>query len=62
MLVSDGLVVGNTFNMSYEYHITVETDEPIGQFFEESIEYWLETPEEVEDSPNSVSVDVERKQ
>ncbi len=48
--------------MSYEYHITVETDEPIGQFFEESIEYWLETPEEVEDSPNSVSVDVERQQ
>jgi len=63
MWVSDGLVVGDTFIMDYEYEVTIQTDEPLGQFFEQSLEEWLSTPYEFNnDTPSHVSVDMERQQ
>ena len=42
------------------YAVTIETDEPLGQFFEHSLEEWLETPDDVNDqTPSNVSVEMD---
>jgi len=47
----------------YQYELTITTDEPLGQFFENTLEVWLESPMVQNDqTPNSVNVEMEKQQ
>jgi len=48
--------------MSYEYTVTIETDEQLGQFFDSSLEMWLESPQVNNDqTPSDVEVDINKE-
>ena len=48
--------------MSYEYTVTIKTDEQLGQFFESSLEMWLESPQVNNDqTPSDVEVNINKE-
>jgi len=45
----------------YEYNVTIQTDRELGQFFDHSLEQFLETPDEINDQvPSEVNVEFEK--